>query len=34
MTWFRHQMTPDLVVGPQSAQSLEIVTQYLTKTEV
>ena len=34
MTWFRHQMTPDLVVDPGSGQSLEIVAQYLTKTEV
>ena len=34
MTWFRHQMVPDLVVDPQSAQSLEGVAQYLTKTEV
>jgi tRNA dimethylallyltransferase len=34
MTWFRHQMAPDLVVDPQSAQSLEAVAQYLTKTEV
>ncbi|MDP2330826.1 MAG: tRNA (adenosine(37)-N6)-dimethylallyltransferase MiaA [Reyranella sp.] len=34
MTWFRHQMAPDLVVDPQSAQSLEVVAQYLTKTEV
>jgi tRNA dimethylallyltransferase len=34
MTWFRHQMTPDLVVDPQSAQALASVAQYLTKTEV
>jgi len=34
MTWFRHQMAPDLVVEPESAQSLEEVAQYLTKTEV
>ncbi len=33
MTWFRHQLTPDLVVYPQSAQSLEVVAQYLTKIE-
>ena len=33
MTWFRHQMAPDLVVDPQSAQSLEAVAQYLTKTK-
>lgn len=34
MTWFRHQLTPDLVVEPQSAQSLESVAQYLDKMEV
>ena len=34
MTWFRHQMAPDVVVDPESAQSLESVAQYLTKTEV
>lgn len=34
MTWFRHQMTPDLVVDPQSAQAVALATQYLTKTEV
>ena len=34
MTWFRHQLTPDLVVDPQSAQALASVAQYLTKTEV
>lgn len=34
MTWFRHQMTPDLVVDPQSALALAAVAQYLTKTEV
>ena len=34
MTWFRHQMTPDLVVDPESTQSLEAAAQYLTKTEV
>ena len=34
MTWFRHQMTPDLVVDSQSAQALGVVAQYLTKTEV
>ncbi|MDP1838435.1 MAG: tRNA (adenosine(37)-N6)-dimethylallyltransferase MiaA [Reyranella sp.] len=34
MTWFRHQMTPDLVVDPQSAQASALVAQYLTKTEV
>lgn len=33
MTWFRHQLTPDLVVDPQSAQALASVAQYLTKTE-
>jgi tRNA dimethylallyltransferase len=34
MTWFRHQMAPDFVVDPESAQSLGSVAQYLTKTEV
>ena len=34
MTWFRHQLTPDLVVEPQSAQSLESAAQYLDKMEV
>jgi tRNA dimethylallyltransferase len=34
MTWFRHQMAPDLVVDPQSTQCLEAIAQYLTKTEV
>jgi tRNA dimethylallyltransferase len=34
MTWFRHQMTPDVVVDPESVQSLETVAQYLTKTRV
>jgi len=34
MTWFRHQMTPDLVVDPWSAQTQAAVAQYLTKTEV
>ncbi len=34
MTWFRHQLIPDLVVDPQSSQFLASVAQYLTKTEV
>ena len=34
MTWFRHQLTPDLVVEPQSAQSQESAAQYLDKIEV
>jgi tRNA dimethylallyltransferase len=34
MTWFRHQMAPDLVVDPQSAQALDRAAQYLDKTEV
>lgn len=34
MTWFRHQMIPDIVVDPQSTQALGIIAQYLTKTEV
>ena len=33
MTWFRHQMTPDVVVDPESSQSLESAAQHLTKTE-
>jgi tRNA dimethylallyltransferase len=34
MTWYRHQVTPDLVVDPRSDQALAAVAQYLTKTEV
>ena len=34
MTWFRHQLTPDFVVDPQSGQFLDSAAQYLTKTEV
>jgi len=34
MTWFRHQMTPDLVVDPQSTPPIEEVAQFLTKIEV
>lgn len=34
MTWFRHQLTPDLVVDPFSSDSTSAVAQYLTKTEV
>ncbi|MDP1752628.1 MAG: tRNA (adenosine(37)-N6)-dimethylallyltransferase MiaA [Reyranella sp.] len=34
MTWFRHQLTPDLVVEPQSAQSQESAAQYLDKMGV
>ena len=34
MTWFRHQMTPDLVLDPGSDPDLEPVRNYLTKTEV
>ncbi len=33
MTWFRHQLSPDLVLDPQSTQSLEVAAQYLTKIE-
>src|SRR5882672_9568735 len=33
MTWFRHQLTPDFVFDPQSAQSLEAAAQYLSKME-
>ncbi len=34
MTWFRGQMTPDLVVDPASRQGIEPATQFLTKMEV
>ncbi len=34
MTWFRHQLTPDLVLDPQSAEPLDTVAQYLDKIEV
>lgn len=34
MTWFRHQMAPNLVVDPQAAGALALIAQYLTKTEV
>lgn len=34
MTWFRHQMTPDLVVDPRSDRSLEQTEKLLTKSEV
>ena len=33
MTWFRHQLTPDLVLDPQSTQFPEEAAQYLTKIE-
>jgi tRNA dimethylallyltransferase len=33
MTWFRHQIIPDLVGDPQSHQSLEVIAQHLTKIE-
>jgi tRNA dimethylallyltransferase len=33
MTWFRHQMTPDLVVPPESGVDLEGVEKFLDKTE-
>lgn len=32
MTWFRHQMTPDLVLNPQSDQSLGTVEKFLDKS--
>ncbi len=34
MTWFRHQLTPDFVVDPQSTQFLDTAAQYLDKMEV
>jgi len=34
MTWFKHQLTPDFVVDPLVAQSLEAGEQFLDKTEV
>lgn len=34
MTWFRHQLTPDLVVDPRSAAALASVEKYLTNSEV
>jgi tRNA dimethylallyltransferase len=34
MTWFRHQMAPDLVLDPMSEGSLEQTEKLLTKTEV
>ena len=34
MTWFRHQMTPDLVFDPRSDQGLGPIEKYLTKIEV
>ena len=33
MTWFRHQMAPDVVVDPTSDSSLEQTEKLLTKTE-
>lgn len=33
MTWFRHQLTPDIVIDALSTLSLELVAQYLDKTE-
>jgi len=33
MTWFRHQMTPDVVVDPTSDLGLEQTEKLLTKTE-
>jgi tRNA dimethylallyltransferase len=34
MTWFRHQMTPDLVEDPASNQTLGAVEKYLDKIGV
>ena len=33
MTWFRHQMAPDVVVDPTSDLGLEQTEKLLTKTE-
>jgi tRNA dimethylallyltransferase len=33
MTWFRHQMAPDLVLNPQSDGDLGQIEKFLTKTE-
>jgi tRNA dimethylallyltransferase len=33
MTWFRHQMTPDVVVDPRLDLGLELIEKLLTKTE-
>jgi tRNA dimethylallyltransferase len=33
MTWFRHQMAPDLVLDPQSDLDLGQIEKFLTKTE-
>ncbi|CAN5905237.1 tRNA (adenosine(37)-N6)-dimethylallyltransferase MiaA [soil metagenome] len=33
MTWFRHQMTPDLVVDPVAGLDVDAIEKYLTKTE-
>ncbi|MBX9944083.1 MAG: tRNA (adenosine(37)-N6)-dimethylallyltransferase MiaA [Reyranella sp.] len=33
MTWFRHQMTPDLVIDPGAAGAAALVAQYLDKME-
>jgi tRNA dimethylallyltransferase len=34
MTWFRHQMTPDAVVPPETNQHLELVEKFLDKIGV
>ena len=34
MTWFRHQMTPDLVIDPDADQDLERPRNYLDKIRV
>ncbi len=34
MTWFRHQMTPDLVFDPQSEPGLEPIEKFLTNSGV
>ncbi len=32
MTWFRHQLTPDLVVSPETSAGMDEIEKYLTKT--
>ena len=34
MTWFRHQLTPDLVIDPSADQSMERPEKYLDKIRV
>ena len=34
MTWFRHQLSPDLVLDPSAGQGMEPPEKYLDKIEV